>query len=47
MLEIFLLFVGAKGQESLEEEFLAKMEAEVREELKQTIRGDEVKCCFF
>lgn len=44
MIPWFFIMKAAKGQESLEEEYLAKVKAEVREELRQTLSGDEVKC---
>lgn len=43
MIPWFFIMKAAKGQESLEEEYLAKVKAEVREELRQTLTGDEVK----
>ena len=40
---IIIILKAAEAQEALEEESLAKVEAEVREELRQALAGDEVK----
>lgn len=37
-----MFFQAAEAQETLEEESLAKVESEVRQELKQTLKGDDV-----
>lgn len=37
-----MFFQAAEAQEALEEESLAKVESEVRQELKQTLQGDDV-----
>lgn len=37
-----MFFQAAEAQETLEEESLAKVESEVRQELKQTLQGDDV-----
>ena len=36
-------FQAAEAQETLEKESLAKVESEVREELAQTLQGDDVR----
>ena len=37
-----MVFQAAEAQEALEEESLAKVESEVRQELQQTLKGDDV-----
>lgn len=40
-----MLIQAAEAQEALEKDSLANVESEVREELAQTLQGDDVSLC--